>query len=192
MTISQNGTFTPHKRRGPIAAEFSGPGPAAISLPTLFGNPHVKESTKARSPSYTFGGRPKTKLESNAPAPNAYNTSGLNSRGKDVPIAKTMAGKGKEQKFLNTPAPGTYNVEKSEDYLEGGISYTMRIKPELKIRSETPAPCTYETTKADTFLHTSVQHTFGLKPEMKIKSDTPAPGTYEPEKADTVLNQTKT
>ena len=26
------------KRRGPIAAEFAGPGPAAITLPTLFGS----------------------------------------------------------------------------------------------------------------------------------------------------------
>ena len=26
------------QRRGPIAAEFSGPGPAAIALPTLFGS----------------------------------------------------------------------------------------------------------------------------------------------------------
>ena len=28
------------QRRGPIAAEFSGPGPAAIALPTLFGSAH--------------------------------------------------------------------------------------------------------------------------------------------------------
>ena len=30
--------WTPHKRRGPIAAEFSGPGPAAIALPSLIGS----------------------------------------------------------------------------------------------------------------------------------------------------------
>ena len=27
-----------HQRRGPIAAEFAGPGPAAITLPSLFGS----------------------------------------------------------------------------------------------------------------------------------------------------------
>ena len=32
------GNWTPTKRRGPIAAEFSGPGPAAIGLPSLFGS----------------------------------------------------------------------------------------------------------------------------------------------------------
>ena len=30
--------WTPHKRRGPIAAEFSGPGPASIALPSLIGS----------------------------------------------------------------------------------------------------------------------------------------------------------
>ena len=35
-----NFVITPHKRRGPIAAEFQSPGPAAISLPGLFGSKH--------------------------------------------------------------------------------------------------------------------------------------------------------
>jgi len=33
----QQRQWTPTKRRGPIAAEFSGPGPAAVALPTLVG-----------------------------------------------------------------------------------------------------------------------------------------------------------
>ena len=33
--------ITPHKRRGPIAAEFSSPGPAAIALPGLFGSEYT-------------------------------------------------------------------------------------------------------------------------------------------------------
>ena len=37
------GTWTPHKRRGPIAAEFSGPGPAAIALPSLFGSKNFNQ-----------------------------------------------------------------------------------------------------------------------------------------------------
>ena len=35
---NSNFVITPHKRRGPIAAEFQSPGPAAISLPGLFGS----------------------------------------------------------------------------------------------------------------------------------------------------------
>lgn len=40
--------WTPTKRRGPIAAEFSGPGPAAVALPTFFGKCLIsKESIQA-------------------------------------------------------------------------------------------------------------------------------------------------
>lgn len=34
---AQQHVITPHKRRGPIAAEFSSPGPASVKLPGLFG-----------------------------------------------------------------------------------------------------------------------------------------------------------
>lgn len=34
----QGKNWTPTKRRGPIAAEFQGPGPADITLPSLFGS----------------------------------------------------------------------------------------------------------------------------------------------------------
>ena len=37
----QSGSWTPTKRRGPIAAEFQGPGPAALSLPSLFGSKYL-------------------------------------------------------------------------------------------------------------------------------------------------------
>lgn len=37
--------ITPHKRRGPIAAEFSSPGPAAIALPGLFGSKYTGSSS---------------------------------------------------------------------------------------------------------------------------------------------------
>lgn len=30
--------WTPTKRRGPIAAEYSSPGPACVTLPPLIGN----------------------------------------------------------------------------------------------------------------------------------------------------------
>ena len=40
----QSGTWTPTKRRGPIAAEFQGPGPAAIGLPSLFGSKFILQN----------------------------------------------------------------------------------------------------------------------------------------------------
>ena len=39
---AQQHVITPHKRRGPIAAEFSTPGPASVKLPGLFGSKHLK------------------------------------------------------------------------------------------------------------------------------------------------------
>ncbi len=44
----------------------------------------IKESNKIRSPAYTFGSRHEKKATASAPAPNAYNTSGLNPRGKAI------------------------------------------------------------------------------------------------------------
>ena len=95
------------QRRGPIAAEFAGPGPAAITLPSLFGSglfiimmiemiimmllmmimmimmiadPKVHESTKIKAPAYSFGGKTKDLSSTVSPAPNSYNTSGLTSK----------------------------------------------------------------------------------------------------------------
>ena len=48
----------------------------------LFLDVSIKESNKVRSPAYTFGSRHEKKSTASAPAPNAYNTSGLNPRGK--------------------------------------------------------------------------------------------------------------
>ena len=102
------------QRRGPIAAEFAGPGPAAITLPSLFGSrviiimiiemivmmtmmvmpvmmmmiadPKVHESTKIKAPAYSFGGKTKDLSSTVSPAPNSYNTSGLTSKVVSVTI----------------------------------------------------------------------------------------------------------
>jgi len=49
-------SFAPSQRRGPIAAEFQGPGPAAVALPSTIGK-NTSESTKGRAPSFSFGVR---------------------------------------------------------------------------------------------------------------------------------------
>merc|ERR1711892_765172 len=54
--------ITPHKRRGPIAAEFQSPGPAAVSLPSAFG----------KSPSMSMTKRPKDAKQVDSPAANSY------------------------------------------------------------------------------------------------------------------------
>ena len=42
----QSGTWTPTKRRGPIAAEFQGPGPAQIVLPSIFGSKYFESNVE--------------------------------------------------------------------------------------------------------------------------------------------------
>lgn len=47
--------WEPHKRRGPIAAEYSSPGPC-YGLPTLMGQPgHDVRSVHNRGPAFPFG-----------------------------------------------------------------------------------------------------------------------------------------
>ena len=45
---------------------------------------NIRESTKVKSPAYSFGGKPKSSSSSIAPSPNAYNTSGLTAKGNFV------------------------------------------------------------------------------------------------------------
>ena len=90
------------QRRGPIAAEFSGPGPAAIALPTLFGSAYIvdniytistldsqnitdaniRESNKPKSPAFSFGLKNKPETSPVSPSPNTYNTSGITAKGR--------------------------------------------------------------------------------------------------------------
>ncbi len=51
----QSGNWTPTKRRGPIAAEFQGPGPAAIVLPSLFGSEYQARLQKIMRDIFIFG-----------------------------------------------------------------------------------------------------------------------------------------
>jgi len=158
----QSGSWTPTKRRGPIAAEFQGPGPAAIGLPSLFGNINIKESSKARAPAYTFGNRHERKLESASPAPNAYNTSRLNPRGKDEPKAPTLHIKPKEPKSFVTPSPGAYNPDAADkDVKISAPKYSFGIKTKSGKPKEVPAPNAYSIAKPS--FDQAPQHAFGIK-----------------------------
>merc|ERR1711892_444199 len=184
---NNNFVITPHKRRGPIAAEFQSPGPAAINLPGLFGNQCLTESTKAAAPAFTFAGKHEQKMRSVAPSPNTYNTAGLTARGKDGGPAKTIAGRGKDPKLPDVPAPNAYNTGKGEDYLEGGIQHSFGIKPEMKNKFLTPAPNAYNADKGEDYLEGGIKHSFGIKLEPKNKFLTPAPNAYNADKGEDYL-----
>uniref|UniRef100_A0A8D9F3M9 Outer dense fiber protein 3 n=2 Tax=Cacopsylla melanoneura TaxID=428564 RepID=A0A8D9F3M9_9HEMI len=178
--------WTPTKRRGPIAAEFSGPGPACVTLPTTFGH-SPSDSKKGRSPSYSFGSRHGGKNDSIGPGPGQYNVTGLSAKGKDSPPAASLHSRAKEHKSDSMPAPGDYNPEKSEHSLsnhDNAPKFTFGLKTQPAKPVNTPAPGDYHSDKVSlNFLSNHTQlpsYSFRQKIVLEKRSNTPAPGDYQP------------
>uniref|UniRef100_T1IQ09 Uncharacterized protein n=1 Tax=Strigamia maritima TaxID=126957 RepID=T1IQ09_STRMM len=126
----REGTWTPTKRRGPIAAEFSGPGPAAVTLPSLFGTTQ-RDPSKSKAPAFTFRPRINGKIELPGPGPGKYLTAGVTRKGRESPAAPTLSGRLKEEKPFNTPAPNAYHSEKGDDTVHDKaplFSFGVKIK----------------------------------------------------------------
>ena len=79
MGFTQN-PWTPTKRRGMIGAEFTSPGPACVTLPSLMGQTSI-DSKKGKAPAFSFGSRHGSKNDSPGPGPGQYNVTGLSSKG---------------------------------------------------------------------------------------------------------------
>uniref|UniRef100_A0A0A9Y3G6 Outer dense fiber protein 3 n=1 Tax=Lygus hesperus TaxID=30085 RepID=A0A0A9Y3G6_LYGHE len=140
--------WTPTKRRGPISAEFTSPGPACVTLPNLLGNlqgTSATDSKKGRAPAFSFGARHGNKNESIGPGPGQYNITGLSARGKDCPPALSLHSRNKDGKHDNTPAPGDYNPQKSDQFIhDNSPRFTFGLKTQVEKVSNTPAPNTYK------------------------------------------------
>ena len=108
-------------------------------------DPNIKESTKSKAPAYTFGGRFKAKVEPVSPSPNAYNTTGITTRGtewqtkenkikkiysgKSEPAAATLHIKLRDLKKFSTPSPGAYNPQQAEkETRKSAAMYSFGIK----------------------------------------------------------------
>nr|CAD7405479.1 unnamed protein product [Timema poppensis] len=126
--------WTPTKRRGPIAAEYSSPGPACVTLQSSIGGSTVPDSKKGRAPAFSFGSRHSSKNDSPGPGPK-YNITGLSSKGKDSPPAATLHSRPKDHHVDNTPAPGDYSPEKTVDH---SPKYTFGLKTQTDKPSTTP------------------------------------------------------
>ncbi|KAG8328661.1 Outer dense fiber protein 3, partial [Homalodisca vitripennis] len=135
--------WTPTRRRGPIAAEYSSPGPACVALNTLVGQV-TPDSKKGRAPAFSFGSRHGGKNDSVGPGPGQYNVTGLSAKGKDTPPASTLHSRPRDQQTETTPAPGDYNPEKSEKVIhDASPKYTFGLKTTVEKTSSTPAPNVY-------------------------------------------------
>jgi hypothetical protein len=105
---------------------------------------NIKESMKSKAPAYTFGGRFKSKVDPVSPSPNAYNTTGITTRGrvgkryatinqfrsgKSEPAAATLHIKLRDLKKFSTPSPGAYNPQQAEkETKKSAAMYSFGIK----------------------------------------------------------------
>ncbi|XP_076312561.1 uncharacterized protein LOC143226042 isoform X2 [Tachypleus tridentatus] len=174
----QQRPWTPTKRRGPIAAEYTSPGPAAFTLPSTIGA-GSRESSGTKSPAYSFGVKTEEKREIIKPGPGSYNISGLSEKGKDVVQAPTISGRLQEPAPFKTPAPGAYSPEKaSKTVLNGSPSYTFGNKAKDPKHDNFPAPNSYN---LDIWENTQAQspcYSMGIKLNDATINKNPGPGSY--------------
>jgi len=173
-------TFAPSQRRGPIAAEFQGPGPAAVALPSTIGK-NTSESTKGRAPSFSFGVRYEQTKSSPGPGPGQYNVARLHYKGKDDGPAPSLSGRPRESKQDFTPAPGAYSPEKGIKFVnESSPSYTFGAKVQNEKPDNKPAPNAYSLPPA---LGTGLAPAFSMSGRGRVPIDervlNPGPGQYE-------------
>ncbi|CAG9826690.1 unnamed protein product [Diabrotica balteata] len=168
--------WTPTKRRGPIAAEFKGPGPACVALPSYIGR-RTAESRSERAPAFSFGSRQNGKLESIGPGPGQYNITGMSAKGKDTPPALSLHSRPKDQKPENFPAPGDYNPDKAEKVIhDSAPKYTFGLKTNVDKPLDTPAPNVYKI--AETLTADAPKYSFGSKVNIEKPDIVPAPNVY--------------
>jgi hypothetical protein len=149
----------PTHRRGPIGAEFSSPGPAIVSLPSVFG-------PNSRSPAFTFGSKHEDKKDNKTPGPGEYDVEGLTRMGKDWTPAAFVSPKYKYPEPFNTPSPTQYSPEKSIYVAKGrqAPSYTFGHKFKDHVPDATPAPTSYNAEKVWINKTSHPSMSFGSRP----------------------------
>nr|CAH0099385.1 unnamed protein product [Daphnia galeata] len=196
-------------RRGPIAAEFQGPGPAAVALPSTIGK-STSESTKGRAPAFSFGIRHNPGKTSLGPGPGQYNVAKLHHKGKDDGPAPSISGRPKESRHDITPAPGDYNPEKGGKFVgESSPSFTFGAKLQTPIlyrlpwvpgwlplfpfldegkspideRVLNPGPGAYESGNQDKYKARSPSYSISSRTNIPTdQTQKPGPGAHSPEK----------
>lgn len=186
------GQWTPTKRRGPIAAEFTGPGPASISLPGLIGA-STKESSKLNSPSFSLPGRPKSRTDSVGPGPAAFDLTNLTHAGRIHPSGTAISGRLKEPSAFVTPAPSDYTPEKGDDSVhEAAPKFTFGVKAKDVRPDNVPAPNKYNipgllgTPVKESSKKQSPSFTISGKGKDPAFAKTPGPGAYKTVDADMI------
>jgi hypothetical protein len=178
----QQRPWTPTKRRGPIAAEFSSPGPASVALPGLIG--------KASAPSASLHYRHAEPKAFVTPAPGAYNSEPAEKKMLDHSPKYSFGTKTEKKVKSNTPAPNAYNMpavlgQCPEGTMHKAPSYSIagRQKDSVDPRVANPGPGKYDAANMDAMK--AKAPAFSLSTRTQLPSDDtkkPGPGAYSAEK----------
>lgn len=186
----QQRPWTPTKRRGPIAAEYTTPGPAAVSLPSTIGlQSHDSVSNRSKSPAFSFGARHEDKKDIFVPGPGAYNITGLCHTGREANLAPTLSGRTRDPAPFKTPAPGAYSPEKSgPGATHHAPAYSFGLKTRDAKPDMTPGPNVYKIqgtvgNEKDTVHKKTPSYSMGMKSNDALWNgagkNSPGPGRYD-------------
>lgn len=125
---------THNKQRPIIMAMFSGPGPASV--------PRIKLDT---GPKYSFGLKPKSKLDVGSPGPAAYSIPEKSTRfGGDGTPRYTLHARTKQGNAFSSPGPAAYHTESLKLFKQPSPpSYSFGSRTAFSKRDTSPAPNAY-------------------------------------------------
>ncbi|KAM9807770.1 ciliary microtubule associated protein 1B [Neosynchiropus ocellatus] len=141
-TESWVGTWRPHKPRGPIAAQYSSPGPK-YALPGLIGISN-HDKTKTRAPIFSFGRRHDQPDSCTSPGPKYAIPSNITRAGRDGGPAFSLHSRVKEPKVLTVPGPGHYSPERSDkSVFRSASAFSLSGRSKDDRSNHLPGPASY-------------------------------------------------
>uniref|UniRef100_A0A8C6YPF6 ODF3A protein n=1 Tax=Nothoprocta perdicaria TaxID=30464 RepID=A0A8C6YPF6_NOTPE len=171
------GTWKPHRPRGPVMAQFTGPGPK-YSIPGTTG--YLKhDPTKRQAPAYSFSGAKPPVKDGCSPGPCYYVKPSMTKTGKYVAPGYVMSGRPKVTVEV-TPGPGDKRQYKGHlqracslnagqgtsrpsllvmgpntAYTTASPCYSMKWRTKFGLFEEdlykTPGPAAYQKTELDVY-----------------------------------------
>ncbi|XP_075929241.1 ciliary microtubule associated protein 1A-like isoform X3 [Petromyzon marinus] len=190
------GSWRPHRRRGPIAALYSGPGPK-YALPGVTGH-SLHDPTKFKNPAYSFGARHAHFKEDTSPGPCYLVPSALTRTGRAGTPHYSLYGRPREPGLFKTPGPGSYSPERAGTAaFRSAPSYSLTARTDSFHRDQTPGPAKYmlPAMLGPHVINKSSAPTYSLSSRGKIGSfhedlqKTPGPGTYHMVESNTYRNK---
>ncbi|XP_069760462.1 ciliary microtubule associated protein 1A-like [Narcine bancroftii] len=179
------GPWRPHRPRGPIAAYYSSPGPK-YGLPGSMGY-EQHDTTKFRSPAYSFGVPHARLTVDSSPGPAYLIQSHLTRRGRDRAPAYSLYSRPKVISSFQTPGPGTYAPENSgRSAFTAAPAFSIAGRTKGLRTDQSPGPAAYllPSILGPNIVTKSSSANFSLSGRSKTGSfhedfqKTPGPGAY--------------